>query len=752
MEDDKSTKTLSDILNRDWERLRDQRYRKNGGWESQALMSIAFVRGQQEAFYEGGILGCAAPDDNNPSIIYNKLDRNVRRIDGKLHSVIPEFHAIPGTDDPVAVATAKVTSRMVPALDEELGEVQLGRQRRRWLIETGIAYEYVTYERDGLFESQPKMDEETGEPVWTLVGADEMEDAPEMSEEEVVELVQTGQATPEQFEIKMINQPTGRIVDTVLSPFNVFVDSAVECISKLPSDQWVHIVRPKTLEWVRKQTQWEGSQDPLLSTSSDMSVIRSKIKQQGVSATGFNLHDILPMVQGYQDPDGPDMLLIGESYQPPSKEHPEGRFIVWAPGQKTILHDGEIPYSKYDNDYQIPLVDFHASPVTTSHHTFGLVAAAIPAQIVLNKRASQAAKYVNGNLCSPMLFDSEKLMESWAPDTPHGIPNAFGPDGRPLVSRVPSDQPPQLLLMLLESADQKIDEIMGIRDLYESNQLPGQVRGTHAFERIEEIQGLEWAPMIHDYVSCLSRVITKRINRVREFYDEDRTFTFVSQTGEDEVVEWRRDDHRQWEHRISFAPSSLTPQIRSMREDRIIQIVNTPGLGMAVYGNADQTALDPSKLAHAMGMPEGTYKERAAQERTLQDQECEDLDRGLEVPVWPDDDDAAHLEIIKSRTTDLGWRKQNPPDSPVFNAYMAHKQQHSEQLSQKQEAQRAEAVAMDAQAMINQSMAQMVPQVTQKATEMALESIQQTIQGQPGGAVQLIEALSQQAGGGNEEF
>jgi hypothetical protein len=341
-------------------------------------------------------------------------------------------------------------------------------------------------------------------------------------------------------------------------------------------------------------------------------------------------------------------------------------------------------------------------------------------------------------------------MEQWRPDEPHGIKDAFSPEGRPLVSRVASGGVPASLFKLLEMADQKIDQVMGIRDLFENNQLPGQIRGSTAFERIEEISGLEWQALIRDYFSQLAMVKAKRNNRVRQFYTKDKMFAFVSRTGEDEVLEWKRDEQRDHQHRITIVPSSLTPEIRSMREDRIREQLNTPGMGMALYGNADRTDYDPSKLAQAMGMPEGEYRERAARERTLQSQENEEMEHGNQVPVYPYDDDSIHMDEMRTSMCDMGWRKKNSPETPVYEAYKAHLDAHSEQFANKNEAATTAEAAVTAQEMFRASMAQLMPQIIQQIGDMAAAQFEQVAGNSPGGPIAALQALDASAEGGDE--
>ena len=97
------------------------------------------------------------------------------------------------------------------------------------------------------------------------------------------------------------------------------------------------------------------------------------------------------IVQGTNDSDDIPMAVVVHAYAPPSTVNPRGRYTCFIPGMKQ-LYDGECPYG------EIPLVDYHWKPVTTTFLTGNFIHNLISPQRFLNKRMSQFGEQSNASM------------------------------------------------------------------------------------------------------------------------------------------------------------------------------------------------------------------------------------------------------------------------------------------------------------------------------------------------------------------
>jgi hypothetical protein len=232
------------------------------------------------------------------------------------------------------------------------------------------------------------------------------------------------------------------------------------------------------------------------------------------------LKDLLPIVQGSVSDDDPGMVLYVESFQPSSIKYPKGRFACWVPDQQ-VLHKDENPYE------EIPLVDFHFSPVTTTFWTKAYVTPLIAPQRFINKRMSQLGEQANASIYSLILLGAGLKPSDIPADFPGALENGLTESGTPNVGRLPGPEIPAWFLNSIEMAVKMFNDAAGGADLMEDNKFPGQLRGPMAVPMLQEIMDTQWGPLFQHLGERIARVKQMRLNRVKQFYPPQRTMHYT---------------------------------------------------------------------------------------------------------------------------------------------------------------------------------------------------------------------------------
>jgi hypothetical protein len=121
------------------------------------------------------------------------------------------------------------------------------------------------------------------------------------------------------------------------------------------------------------------------------------------------------------------MSVVVERYQPTSAKYPHGRFTCFVPNKK-VLYDGDNPYE------EIPLVDFHWTPVTTTFWTKDYVTDLIAPQRFLNKRMSQLGEFSNSSAYSPWLSRRASNPLTCRRTIPGFVENGLSEQGTPRLA------------------------------------------------------------------------------------------------------------------------------------------------------------------------------------------------------------------------------------------------------------------------------------------------------------------------------
>ena len=704
---------MLDTISRDFKRLQKQKSRRRGGVEARVLTSRAFRWGEQYVSQQERGLVAEKREENQLHLVFNIIDQICQKLEGRLTSIGGQFYARPDKKDPSAQELAEVADKLILALDEKLEQPTRMWELVNTLITDGVAFVYTPWVPDAETEAMPVYSEE-GELMFTFTQTGE-----QVTESQMNELVQTQGLPPEAFTIYEEVAPTGDVGCEVYGALNVFLDQGVKSIDKLAPDQAVYIAEIKTQGWIEDNFPETGVD---IQYDEDLRIVTTSFFQEGDATASMFLKDLIPQYQGELSPDDPKMAVVVHRYLPRSKANPSGKYTCFIPSKK-VLFDGPNPYG------EIPLVDFHFGPVTSTFWTKDFITDLIAPQKFLNKRISQIGEQANSSIADKLLLGGTVSASDIAPDKPQPIEKAISENGQPLIQRLPGPQLPTWFLEATKMVSSLLMQIGGGQDLMEENQFPGQLRGPMAVPLLQELLDSKWGPLYQHIGQQMAKVHQQRLNRCAQFYEPVRTLHYTDRNQRDEVLVFHTDQvlRSGTNFKITVERGSLLPEFRALREARVRERLQSP-LGV-LYTDERTGQLDKSKVAADLAINDYGREGKEAQSRKFAQQLIKRLWEGTPVPpvmqFW---DHEPMLDELEGEMMTTEWLSASPQVQQLF---IDRWNQHSFFLQQRAQMQQS--------AMMNQAIQTSVAQATQQAAAMAAADTVNSTQQQLGAQKQANE-------------
>lgn len=696
-----------DQLTQDWQRLKQQKSRKTGGIEGRVLLNLGFVLGEQHITHRDNGIYSEPHEANKLYLVFNMIRPRLNKLLGRLTAGSQTFTAQPTKRDSISLANADVVMKLDRALDKKLNQPARLWEALWWCAIGGTAFVHTPWIPDHTTEANPVMNE-AGEVMYELKATGE-----QVPQSMVEMAVQSG-APPELFKLLEEVETIGEVGCEVYGPLNVFIDQGVRSIEDLSPDQMVYIASVRTTGWVERNFNQQ------VKPQAEIDIVATSFHQLGPSVGGYFLKDIIPLIQGSGDEgreDGKGNVTVVMGYGPASPEHPQGRFVVFIPGQK-VLHDAANPYE------EIPIVDIHWQPVTASFWTSDYVSDLIAPQKFINKRLSQLGEQANASVYSQLLLGGGLKSQDIPADWPGMIENGLSESGAPNVARLPGPELPSWFLPATQKVLELFNDVAGAGDLFKESKFPGQLRGSEAVPALQEILDTEWGPLFEHIGERMARVKQQRLNRVKQFYPETRTLHFVDKSLKDETLEFHRDAilGRGVNYHISIERTSLLPELRSVREYRLNQRLQGP---LAILYTDERTGmLDKNKIAAELEFGDTGRQDRQAHYRKLARHIIEMIwDVKQPPPPMPFWDHRAMLDEIESEMSTSEFLSASQQVQQLFiMQYEAHRAFIMQEAQQQQASMQS--------GMVQNAVAMATQQAAATAAAMAVEQAMGVAQAQ----------------------
>lgn len=717
-------------LSDEFKRYQRQKFDRVGNVEARVLENLCHAAGEIGAFVRGGTLKTEPASDNLVSLNINLIEHRKRKLMGRLLSISAVFSATADKSDPVSQELAGVADNLIRANDAKVDQPSLQAEILEWLLLGGMCIEECPWVENASVEPMPVRDDNGG---FVFIHKQTGEELPQQAVEQMTAPEEEGGQglPPEMFELKKELQETGDFVPVIHGPLSVFLDITTKDIHRMAPDHSLMLATIKTVEWVkgiyRESATKAGFDVGELSSDNDIRIITTNLSQIGDSRSGINIKRLLPLLQGSQSKDDPDMVVVITRYAGKSSLNPEGRHTVFVPGQGILL-DQDLPYKD-----GIPAIAYHWGPVTTNFFTRDWVHDMIPTHLAYSKGISGLREHFNATLHAPMLLGGGLSQEDVDPiDVERGIEGGIGPGGESLVQYATPPALPQGYMEHLKILKDAFDEQAGGADLFRENKFPGQMRGPTGLPMGQEILDTEWGPFFLHFGTRLAAAKQMRLNRQKQFYEGTRLLQYTSKNQQEETLEFKASEvlRAGVDFNVTVDVNSLVPELRTMREERIAaRLRNFPQL----YTDKRTGQIDDSKLARDLKIGDKFREERSGQYRKLATSIIKRLQRGEQgpppAPFWDLGPMMDEVEAVMG--TDEFVYATSPQIQQSFTDFWGQMSQIAQE--QAQQAQQAE---MDA------NMEGIIAQVTQQAASKAATGAVELAQ------EQWLESLRQQAAQG----
>jgi hypothetical protein len=697
---------LLDAVTRDFQRLQQQKNRKTGGVEARVLQTIAFEWGEHYISQNPNGLAIEPHEPNKLYLRFNVIAPAVAKLSGRLTSLGMQFYARPDKKDPKAQADAEVIDKLILALDEKVDQNSRTWELVDWILKGGTAFEYVPWIPNQSIEPVPQFSE-SNELMFTDLSTNEA--VPESVRDQAI---QSG-TPPEQFEVLEEIEPVGDVGSEILGPLNVFIDQSVRSVQDLAPDQAIYIAKIRTKGWV-EETYGDVVDLSECEPDRDLKIVTTTLSHTGESSASLFIKDMIPTVQGELGPDDPPMYVVVERFLPNSKTNPKGRYTVFIPSKK-ILFDGDNPYE------EVPIVDFHFKPVTTTFWTKDFITDLIPPQKFINKRISQMGEQANASIYDILLLGSNLTTDDVPADKPGVVEKGISENGQPLVQRVPGPQLPGWFLESINMVMKLYQQIAGGSDLFEEHHGTGQMRGPMAVPMLQELLDSEWGMLYQHFGERMARVKQMRINRVKQFYPPIRTMHYTDSDQRDEVMTFHTDKVLRSGHNynVTVERGSLLPELRALREARVRERLESP---LSILYTDDRTGrLDKSKIAADLHMGDFGREGKESNSRKFSQQLIEKLWQGQQVPpvmqFW---DHEPMLDELEAAMMTTEFLSASPPIQQLF---MDRWNQHSQFLQARQQAQQQASMTGMMHAAVANATQQTAAKVAAEVTDQSLAQV-----------------------------
>jgi len=500
------------------------------GWrreyEPEWYLNLAFYIGQQYAIWDKGLQQIR--EMPGPSyrarFVANRIMPTIRTLMGKINRGPQVGRAVPIQTTETAFSDARMAERVLRALHESLSLTEIRYEARLWLLCTGSAFRTVEW------------DPTIGPQV----------------------MLPDGSA-----------MPIGEVAVNCLSPWEVLVPPDIKTPLGPRPFRWMQ-VSAHDVEVVRATyPDTLGSIEP--DAESPESAYLDRVRALMTPLTGDagrqtrKKGSSVLLVQLNEDP---------EILAPADRERfPNGRRIVMAYQRRVIGAMDENPYqSPYPTGTRNRLVMDRDDVMPGRFWGMSRISQLAPIQTNYNRGRSQIIEA--RDLCTKPKINVEKN---------HQIPKITNQPGEILERRIGSSPPtymapPQMSDFLVKDILDSKEEFQEISQIAEVSrgQSPQANTSGIAIDMLQEADNTPLGPLATNLAAGESRLQTLIYKTCQQFYDEQRTLSYVGENQEEDVFTFHA-DKSPTSLRIRVTPAEIFPESSAARRVKIQEAV---GMGV----------------------------------------------------------------------------------------------------------------------------------------------------------------------------
>jgi hypothetical protein len=499
-------------------------------FEEAWFLNLAFFEGNQWVYWNRDRLDMVNVEPHRILLVDNRLMGLVRTEVSKMLKQRPDFTVVPVGASEDDIDASRLGERV---LEFEWKELKLRRKLNTALLWGRICsagFWRVTWDQTGGKRA-----------VNVLVGADGQVLQDTMNRPIAADALDPAViAQMEGVEARRVAE--GDVDVQVRSPFQLFPDPLAEALDEC---EWLIEEHIKSEDYVYARYGIDVPAD----TSAAPGVTQSRMSW---------LIPSRPAEQGSGSYQG---VKVRELWQLPTRDHPNGRHVVWAGGR--ILHNDVNPYGK------LPYVMFPGIEVPGRFWPTTVAEQARGPQTELNKVKSQIAE--NGNRHgNPSLLKSRQARVTYT-----GVPGEQIEFDDTVQNAVPSFlEPPSMPSYVISRVEDAIEAMRDISGQHEVSNatVPTGVTAAAAINLLQEQDDTRLGPTVTDMETALGEAGTMILELVARYYSNPRMAVLSGEEGDWEFIDFRGEALRE-NTTVEVQAGSAFPRSKAAQQAAMQQMI-----------------------------------------------------------------------------------------------------------------------------------------------------------------------------------
>lgn len=369
-------------------------------------------------------------------------------------------------------------------------------------------------------------------------------------------------------------------------------------------------------------------------------------------------------------------------YKMAGRPAPEGVHFIYSGDVALTDPDNPLPYAETDQtdepDLDFDSVDYHWMPDAGYYSPNFLTDLLFP-QMSLNRVRSQMKESFNAFAHPKALVPMGSRIQKGAfADIAGEVIEYVGVP--PSYLEPPSMRP--FAFRILEDEQKMINDISMLHEVTREGRVPPQVRTAAGLQQLQEVDNN--ALRIHIEAFEESEAITgqKMLDRVKQFYDDERVVEWVGERNRMESMMFLREPFFQNRWRVFVHPGSAFPESRAVKIAQGIELLQ---YAPWVFVDRSTQTPDRSLFARLIGMEDfDEFMQDLDESRQAAEYENAQMLDGIQIQPLPFEEDIIHLQSHYALMRSPDFRRLDPEIQQIV---LQHSSAHEQQIQKKIQAQ-----------------------------------------------------------------